>query len=66
MTATPDNTLHGDYLSDLYKKFEVVSTYDTNIEYYAWSFCCNWFLIYADNIFTQTHRETAKIMIFRI
>ena len=33
-----------DYLSDLRKKFQVASTYDTKIEYHIWNFCDNLFL----------------------
>ena len=45
-----------DYLSDNQKMLQLVSTHDRNIEYQTWSFCCNFFLCYADtsHIDTQT------------
>ena len=52
--------LYTDYLSGLYKKFKVVSTYDTDVAYQAWSFCRNLFLSYAENIY----RPTAENLIF--
>ena len=33
----------------LYKKFQVASVYNINVEYEIWCFCCNFFLSYADN-----------------
>ena len=48
--------LYPDYLSDLHKMFQAISTYDTDVEYRIWNFCCHLFLSFADN----THRETNR------
>ena len=47
-------------MSSLHKKFQVASTYDTNVECQIWRFCYNLFLSYADNrhTFTHTHIHT--------
>ena len=66
--------LYADYSSDLHKKFQVASVYDTNIEYQILCFCCSLFLGYADNrhtdtqtrTHTHTHRPNAKNVIFGV
>ena len=45
--------LYIEYLSLLYRKFQVASTYDTNVECQILRFCCNSFLSYADNRHTD-------------
>ena len=39
------------------KKFQVTSTYDTNVECQVWSFSWNLFLSYANNRHTDTHTQ---------
>ena len=57
-----------EFFSDLYEKFQVATTYDTNVEYQISCFYCNLFLNYADNrhtdLHTDTHRPNAKNVIF--
>ena len=40
--------LYTEFLTDLYKKFQVASVHDTNVDYQIWRYCCNLFLSYAD------------------
>ena len=40
--------LYTNYWSNLYKKFQVASTHDTNVEYQIWSLYYHLFLSYAD------------------
>ena len=47
-------------LSDLYEKFQVAFTHDTNVWCLIWRFCCNLFLSYADNRNTHTHTDRTK------
>ena len=60
--------LYIELLFDLYEKFQILSVYDTNVEYQILCFCYNLFLGYADNrhtdTHTQTHRPFAKNVIF--
>ena len=46
--------LHTEFLSDLYKKFQVASVYDTIVEYQIGCFCSYLFSSYTDNKNTQT------------
>ena len=45
--------LYTQFLPDHYKKFQVSSVYDTNVQYRIWCFCCNLFLNYPDNRHTD-------------
>ena len=40
--------IYAEFLSVLYKKFQVVAIYDTNVAYQIWCFYCNLFLSYGD------------------
>ena len=61
-------SLNTEFLTDLYKKFQVVSMYDTNVEYTIWCFCCSLLLSYADNRHTDTqiciHTDQTLKMLF--
>ena len=54
--------LYTDYLSNLHEKFQVASTYNTNVESHISSFSCNFVLDYIGHKHTQ--RPTAKNAIF--
>ena len=49
--------LYIDYCSDLYKKRQVASTYDTHVDNKVWSFCLI-FLNYACNTYTHIQTQT--------
>ena len=51
-------SLYSEFLYDIYKKFQVASICDTNVDYQIWCFWCNLFLSCADN--RQTHAHTHK------
>ena len=59
-------------MNDIYKKFQVTSTYDTDVECEIWRFCLNLFLRYAANRRTDMlthrhihrHRPTSRNVIF--
>ena len=57
-------SLHTEFLSHLYKMFQVASVYDTNVEYQIWVFCCNLFLSYAINRHTHIHTDQTLKMQF--
>ena len=49
------STLYTEFLPDIYKKFQVASTYDTNVDYQMLSFCRNLFLSYAHKRHIDKH-----------
>ena len=65
--------LYTEFLSNLYKNFQIASIYDTNVEYQILYFCYD-FLSYAENRYidihidphthTHTHRPIAKNAMF--
>ena len=55
--------LNTEFLSDLYKRFQLASVYDANVEYQIWCLCCNLFLSYADHRHT-IYRPNVKNVTF--
>ena len=45
--------LYTDYLSDLHRKFQIASSYDTDLKYQICTFCHCLFFSYVDN--THSH-----------
>ena len=45
--------LYTEFFSNLHKKFQVTSTYDSNVEYQVWRFSCSSFLRCVGNIHTD-------------
>ena len=41
------------FWSEVREKFQSTTTYDTNVKYQIWSFCCNLFLSYVDKRHTD-------------
>ena len=53
-------SLYTEYSPDLHKKFQVASSYDSNVAYQIWNFCWHLFCSYADNRYIHTHRLTNR------